>query len=259
MTFFNKWYTKKREDDGQTSLWFIEEAANNRDSLIAELIHVVRSHYDDLDRIAEDISDLGFKAAEKILKARLPRTKTARSGDLGEILATEFAEEEFNFKIPIRRLRYKDGRDMALRGDDFIGLRYTKADGLYLLKGESKSRLTLSKTTITQAREVLDRDHGRCTPISLAFVSDRLLESADKNDRALGKILRQELAIEALKPSRITHALITISGNSPVDLLRNDLKTADASRQQNVVNIYIPDHGDFIKLTFEEVAKLGKP
>lgn len=258
MAFFNKWYTKNREDDKQTSLWFVEEGANNRNSIIPELVHVVRSHYDDLARIAEDISELGFEGAKKILKTRLPQTKKARSGDLGEILATEFAEEEFNFKIPIRRLRYKDGRDMALRGDDFIGIRYSKADGLYLLKGESKSRLTLSKTTIAEAREVLNRDNGRCTPISLAFVSDRLLESVDKDDREIGKVLRRELATEALQPNRITHALITISGNSPADLLRNDLKAADASRQQNVVNIYIPDHGDFIRLTFEEVAKLGK-
>lgn len=258
MIFFKKWFVHSREDIKQTSLWIVQEGTNNRNSLIPELVGVVRSHYDDLVRIAEDIADLGFKHAEKILKARLPQTKTARSGDLGEILATEFAEEEFNFRIPIRRLRYKDGREMALRGDDFIGLRYSKASGLYLLKGESKSRLKLSTTTIKEARDVLNRDNGRCTPISLAFISDRLLDSSNSDDRKIGKILREELATDTLQPDRITHALITISGNSPADLLRDDLKAADSSRQQNVVNIYIPDHADFIKLTFENVAKLGK-
>ncbi len=41
---------------------------------------------------------------------------------MGEILATEFIEFQTEFRIPVRRLRYKDGREMALRGDDFLGV-----------------------------------------------------------------------------------------------------------------------------------------
>ena len=257
MAIFNEWCDQKKEDINKTSLWIVSEKANIRDLIIPKLSVIVRSHYDDLNRIAEDLIELGYEKAEKILKSRMPQTKRGRSGDLGEILATEFAEEKFDFKIPIRRLRYKDGRDMALRGDDFIGIRYSDKEGLHLLKGESKSRLNLSQSTITEARTVLNRDHGRCTPISLAFVFDRLLDSANSDDQKIGKILRNELAIEALPPTKISHALITISGNVPIDLLRKDLKAADASRTQNVVNIYIPDHGNFIKLTFEEAQKLG--
>jgi hypothetical protein len=52
----------------------------------------------------------------------------------------------------VRRLRYKDGREMALRGDDFIGAAYDPNDKLWLLKGEAKSNKTLDKTTITNAR-----------------------------------------------------------------------------------------------------------
>jgi hypothetical protein len=62
------------------------------------------------------------------------------SGELGEILATELVEEMMDYEVPVRRLRYKDGREMALRGDDFIGIRVNAAGNLHLLKGESKSR-----------------------------------------------------------------------------------------------------------------------
>ncbi|UAY53207.1 Hachiman antiphage defense system protein HamA [Ferruginibacter albus] len=259
MPIFNEWCDQKREDDKKTSLWTVSEKANIRDKIFPKLLPIVRSHYEDLTRIADALSELGYKKAEKILKGRMPQTATARSGDLGEILATEFAEEAFDFTIPIKRLRYKDGRDMPLRGDDFIGIRYNEKEGLFLLKGESKSRLKLTKTVITEARTVLNKDNGRCTPISLSFVYDRLLDSTDDDDKKLGKILRNEVANDALPPSKITHALITFSGNSPIELLRSDLKAADAKRSQNVVNIYIPDHVNFIKLTFEKAQKLGNP
>jgi Cap4 SAVED domain len=93
------------------------QTAETRSKLF--LYTTVRSHYDSVDRIANDVEKLGYKAAAQILRERLPRTKKARSGDLGEILACELVEEERHFTVPVRRLRYKDGREMALRGDDF--------------------------------------------------------------------------------------------------------------------------------------------
>jgi hypothetical protein len=69
---------------------------------------------------------------------------------------------------------------MALRGDDFIGVEYDEHDGLWLLKGEAKSRKALAKTTVAEAREALNRESGRCTPSSLLFVADRLLEADDE-------------------------------------------------------------------------------
>ena len=125
----------------------------------------MRSHYDRLERIADDVQRLGYKVAAEILRALLPQTDKGRSGDLGEILATELVEEEIGLRVPVRRLRYKDGRNMAMRGDDFIGAGYGDDDSkLWLLKGEAKSNKVLGKATVTSARKVLNRDNGRCTP-----------------------------------------------------------------------------------------------
>ena len=97
----------------------------------------------------------------------MPQTPKGRSGDLGEILATELVEEEIGLRVPVRRLRYKDGRNMAMRGDDFIGVGYDEAgEKLWLLKGEAKRNRALGKATVTSARKVLNRDSGRCTPDS---------------------------------------------------------------------------------------------
>ena len=95
---------------------------------------------------------------------------------------------------------------MAMRGDDFIGAGYDAAgEKLWLLKGEAKSNKVLGKATVTSARKVLNRDNGRCTPDSLLFVANRLLESNDPDDNALGRSLRDEVGLKSLRADRIVN------------------------------------------------------
>jgi hypothetical protein len=118
-----------------------------------------------LDEIAEDVRELGYPGAAAILAERM-RAPPEHVRELGEILATELVEEHLEFEVPIRRLRYKDGREMALRGDDFVGLKLDDQQKLHYLKGESKSRVNLANATISEARKALSRDDGRPTATS---------------------------------------------------------------------------------------------
>jgi hypothetical protein len=217
----------------------------------------VRSHYDHLDQIAKDVERLGYKAAAKILKAQLPQGKRGRSGDLGEIIAPELVEELTELRVPVRRLRYKDGREMAMRGDDFIGVAESTKGKLWLLKGEAKSARTIGSMTIINARNVLNRDHGRCTPDSLLFVAKRLLESEDKDEVALGRLIRDEVGVSAVEPKRIDHMLFTLSGNAPPASLKKNLDEATDNRRQFTINFRIPDHQDFVAAIYQEVETLG--
>jgi len=258
MPLYSNWFKVHRSENKRKRLWKFTEKANGRDAVKALLYTAVRSHYDSVDRIANDVEKLGYKVAARILRERLPRTKKARSGDLGEILACELVEEKMDFTVPIRRLRYKDGREMALRGDDFIGVRWDEDDGLLqLLKGESKSRIILSETTITKARASLNRDNGRCTPSSLLFVADRLLDDDDDDKADLGRALREEVGTKSLPATRIDHVLFTMSGNTPPEALEHDLKAASAGRNQTVVNIRIEDHQEFIAETYKGAEEFG--
>jgi hypothetical protein len=128
----------------------------------------------------------------------MPRTPRARSGELGEILATELVVEHTDFMVPVRRLRYKDGREMALRGDDFIGIKVDAENNLYFLKGESKSRAVLAAATISEARQALTRDDGRPTATSILFVADRLLEGEGER-RELGRKIMKVLVEQSLQ------------------------------------------------------------
>jgi hypothetical protein len=258
VALFDTWCDFDEEEDVRKYYWLLSEKKGGREAIRKSLARTMRSHYDRLERIADDVARLGYKAAATILAAELPKRPRARSGDLGEILATELVEEKIKLRVPVRRLRYKDGREMAMRGDDFIGAGYSASDEkLRLLKGEAKSNKVLGKTTVTNAREVLNRDGGRCTPDSLLFVANRLLESSEKGDMALGRAIRDEVGCGSLRPDRIDHVLFTLSGNAPPAALKADLEAAGAERDQYVVNLHVEDHEKFVAQMYEEALNLG--
>lgn len=258
MGLYKRWCESTIEKGERKHYWTYVERAGGRIEIREDLVKTIRSHYDRLERIAEDVKRLGFEVASEILRAATPQTKKGRSGDLGEILATELVEEEIGLRIPVRRLRYKDGRNMAMRGDDFIGAGYDEAgEKLWLLKGEAKSNKVLGKATVTSARKVLDRDNGRCTPDSLLFIANRLLESSAPADNELGRSLRDEVGLKSLRADRIDHMLFTVSGNGPHASLKEDLEATGTNRDHYVVNLHIEDHQDFIAAIYQEAEDLG--
>jgi hypothetical protein len=256
VSLFEEWCECNQVQNGRKRLWLFAEREGGRTAILDRLPDLLRSHYDDVDRIAADIRDLGYAGAGALLAERLPQTARARSGDLGEILATELVEEALGYQVPVRRLRYKDGREMALRGDDFIGVRVDAGGTLFLLKGESKSRANLGAATVTEARTALTRYDGRPTPTSLLFIADRLMDEGEVRG-AIGRIIRNEVAARAVPPSRIEHTLFTMSGNAPPAALAANLQAASADRTQTVVHLRLPDHQQFVRLSYEGALVLG--
>jgi len=255
---YERWCEATKEKDKRKRYWTYVEKDGGRDQIRDDLAKTIRSHYDRLEHIAEDVKRLGYEVASEILSAAMPQTPKGRSGDLGEILATVLVEEEIGLRVPVRRLRYKDGRNMAMRGDDFIGAGYDgTGEKLWLLKGEAKSNKALGKATVTSARKVLNRDNGRCTPDSLLFIANRLLESNDPDDKELGRNLRDEVGLKSLRADRIDHMLFTVSGNGPHASLKEDLDAVGANRDHYVVNIHVEDHQDFIAAMYVEAEDLG--
>ena len=253
---YEPWCDRESTGDNQKQLWKFTEREGGRAAIEGDLPDCIRSHYDDMERIAEEIRELGYPHAAAILAERMPRSVRARSGEFGEILATELVEEQMGYTVPVRRLRYKDGREMALRGDDFIGIRVDAEDHLHLLKGESKSRAVLGRATITEARAALSRDGGRPTATSLLFIADRLMDHADDR-RALGRKIRNEVATRAVPPGRIGHVLFAVSGNAAPLALLEDLQVADTVRPQIAIHLRIEDHQAFIRTSYERALALG--
>lgn len=256
-SIFKIWCKYAEKKQHRKLLRHYTENIQHKDAIIKKLSEVMLDHYDKMIQIAKDLEEVGHAGMAEILRERLPRSVKSRSGDIGEILAAILVEEDFEYQVPVRRLRFKDGREMAMRGDDFIGLRQ-EGNSLYLLKGEAKSYRKLTTTPIANARKVLDRDAGRCTPHSLLFVADRLLDSPDDTANKLGRTLRNEVAQKSLPPTQIAHFLFTLSQNYPEDSLKSDLDAADSNRNQYSANLTITDHPGFIGAVFDAALAYGK-
>lgn len=246
--FFDRWLSIKRANFGKHVLMICRENNCSCDIIFEELRNVLRSHYVAPEVTAMRLEELGAPKTAELLKEHLPTTKTARSGDLGEILATEFTERRLGFSVPVRRLRFKDGRNMALRGDDIIAIDRDLKGRLMFLKGESKSYARLTPTVIKEAADALDRYHGRPTRHSVLFVAERL---RDMEEHDLAKDL-ENAVLQSFRDCPFEHLLFTVSGNDPNTHLSNHLRECGNHTRRYAVGIRIVNHGEIVERLFSE-------
>ena len=218
---------------------------------VAAMAAVVPTHYAAAERVVGILRRLGKLEAAKYLEGKLPTSKRLRSGELGEILATEFIAEQSRYQVPIKRLRWKDHRNMAMRGDDVIGIyKDPQTGGLQFLRTEAKSRVTLSATVVAEARAGLDKDGGLPSAHALSFITDRLAELG--NDALADAILDVQLK-HGIQPQSVSHLLFTFSGNNPNAHLARALQSYSGGIAQWSVGLRIEGHTAFVAAVYDMV------
>lgn len=242
------WLDAELSNVGKHTLRVLNERDGVRGEILEDLRELVRGHYVDPAMTAKRMESLGAPKTAALVREKFPTRKNARSGDLGEILATETAELELDYGVPVRRLRWKDGREMALRGDDIIGVAHDRKGSLLILKGESKSRTTLSTNVLNEAGGALDSDRGRPTRHSTLFVAERLREMGDDE---LAEEL-EEAVLASFRDVGVSHMLFVLTGGPPKNLLAAHLKGAARKRRvRHAVGVRVRDYANFIELLFE--------
>lgn len=122
--------------------------ATARDLAIA----AVSDHYASREHLARIFDKLGKHGVAKFLRTKLPSRVSIRSGDLGEVLATEFIDECTNFCAPVKRLRWKNYREQSMRGEDMIDLCPPEDETpIQFFKSEAKNRAALKTQTVKEA------------------------------------------------------------------------------------------------------------
>lgn len=245
---FDSWEAIKNEEINGHKLHILKVNASDSDEATNDLALVVPEHYVDPISLVHTLEKLGKTAAAEKLRAKLPRTKKLRSGDLGEILATEYINNYTNFDAPIKKLRWHDHREMAMRGDDVIGLELKPRKRPRFLKTEAKSRAALGSDVLNEARLALDADDARPAPHALAFVADRLRESgqielADKIEVAQYK--------QGISLRQMEHLLFTFSGSNPKKLQKTTLENYSGRVKQHAVGVFVKSHQKFISDVYE--------
>lgn len=144
-------------------------------TVVAECLAAqIPDHY-----VAREILEKWGRKKTAALLELLPRGRRARSGDLGEILATEYINSEMpRFEVPVRKLRWKDHREQPMRGNDILAFDF-ESEPLCSLKVEAKSRKRFQRIVVAEARKALQGHQGLPTSHSLAFIVNRLFEEIE--------------------------------------------------------------------------------
>jgi hypothetical protein len=247
--FFKTWCSAKAKGNGAYRCEVLAEDATQRDAVRPLLTEIVQSHYVDPNTAKERLKRLGYKKAVKRLNTYLPQTSRARSGDLGEILATEYVNRRLPFRVPLFRLRWKDGRNMSLRGDDLIAVGEEHGK-LQLLKGEVKSRRKLVSDTVRSAVSQLRRNANRPSAHTVNYVIDRLLELRKKK---IADLLEGYME-EGISAKDLHHLLFTMSSNDPTRLFDRALGEYRGRVRISAVGLVVEEHHEFVKQTYRSVT-----
>lgn len=239
--FFDDWMEHLHPEPAAEDLVVLREKSKVRSAVESAIRQAAMDHLVSLD-ILTRIG--GCPEAEAFIRNKVPTDKRVMSGDLGEILASEYIDQCTDFQVPIKRLRWKDDRNTTMRGNDVLAIVVSQTE-CRLLKAESKSRMTLQASVVGEAVDGLAKHSGRPNPSSLAFISARLREQG--NDE-LAKVF-EELQSGLLKAHMVEHLVFTFSGNDPTEHLKKHISSKRA-RRRHLVGCVVSGHQDFIKRTF---------
>ncbi|WP_322628990.1 Hachiman antiphage defense system protein HamA [Halothiobacillus sp.] len=252
MAQFNTWCDFSRQLLGSHKLEVMTAQDNNIPTGVQATAAIVPGHYALEEHVAHALNLLGKPAAAALIEGKLPTTKAIRSGDLGEIYATEWINTySGSYRTPVKRLRWKDHRNMAMRGEDVIGIfQDTQTQQLHFLKTEAKSRVRLTTQVLTEARAALDKDDGLPSFHALSFISARLFELGN---RPLADEIDTALLKQGITARNVQHLLFTFSGNAPETLLHASLHAYSGPITQWGVGLQVEDHANFIGAVYDRV------
>jgi hypothetical protein len=189
----------------------------------------------------------GYTKAAAIITNSLPTNKKTRSGDLCEVLGTEYINSETPFVVPIKKLRWKSDREMPMHGNDVIGIDTTTRP-VRVLKGECKSRAVFGKAVVTEAADTLDLHDGRPNPSTLAFITKRLYE--DKRDDE-ANVFRDLQCARTINPKSITHMIFVLAGNDPSEDLAGGPKPKRTGITRENAAILVNGHAAFVAAVYK--------
>lgn len=221
---------------------------------VAALAASLPNAYAKSESLALVAERFGKAGVAKFLRNKLPTKANARSGDMGEILATAYLHEERGYVVGPSRLIERDHQQWAMRGDDVLGARLDSKGTLHVTKAEAKSRLSVDDSTVEAAREGLARNDELPSPHSLTQFAERLLSTADS---AVGEAVLATQLSEGIRPDRVGHLMFLFTSSDPSSYVAADLMAYSGSVPQLTITLRVKGHQEFIKHAYEEVTTGG--
>ena len=254
MTNIKDWCKRTKTKVNSHNIIYLEADVAQLHIAVESIADIIPGHYAAARRVARILDRLGKTEAAEYVATKLPTSAKSRSGDIGEILASSFIKEFTEYKIGVLKLRWKDHREMAMRGDDIIAVQIDPDGKVKFLKGEVKSRASLNKKTVDEARKALASSNGRPTPHALAFVADRLYETGQFE---LSDLIDQYQLKKRIGVKQLAHMMFMFTGNNPCNLLNENLTAYTGKIPQHAIGLRVSTHQTFIRQIFEKVIADG--
>jgi len=239
------------ENVNQHTFSILELKPEEFDTLVSGLESLVPTNYIAPESLVDIFTRLGKEATAQKLRDKIPEVKKIRSGDIGEALAADYIEDSTIFQVPIKKLRWRDHRNMAMRGDDVIAIHVNTADQtIRFLKTEAKSYKSLGRAVLSDARRELDNDNGLPSPHALGFIIDRL---KDIGNSTLADLLEKVQLVDGIKANQVEHLLFTFTASNPETLQREAFDAYDGDIQQTSVGFRVTSHQSLIQSVYEGI------
>jgi Cap4 SAVED domain len=240
--FLDQWLI----DSVQDNITVFTEKNGSRAACIPTIVRAFADHFRDVKKLEERIARLGFSSSIEAFRNAIPTDKKTRSGDLGEVFCTEYIMQKTDFKVPVKKLRWKDDRDRTMRGNDVLGFR-VKNRVSQILKAESKSRASLSNSVVLEAEQGLLQHDNRPNPSTLSFIQERLDELGRSEEADfIAQLQESDITLD-----NIQHLFFTVSGNPPLAYLSSKKDKPPNCPRRVLVGFQIAGHQEFIKAIYE--------
>jgi Cap4 SAVED domain len=253
MTDFSKWCTVGSLvpfGDQQAGVLESHDDATG----VATLAEGLPNAYAESESLALVAERFGKEGVANLLRNKLPTKASARSGDMGEILATAYLHEVRGYVVGPSRLIQRDHQEWAMRGDDVLGARLDSNGKLRITKAEAKSGVTVGERTVKAAREGLSRNDELPSPHSLTQFAERLLPTADSH---IGEAVLAMQLSDGVRPDRLGHLMFLFTGSDPSTYVAADLMAYSGSVPQLTITLRVKGHQKFIRDAYEEVTTGG--
>jgi hypothetical protein len=218
------------------------------------LVRRLPDAYAQSESLAMIAERFGKEGVAKLLRNKLPTRGNARSGDMGEILATDYLHEECRYVVGPSRLIQRDHQEWAMRGDDALGAMLDANGQLHITKVEAKSRKKVNPATVEAAREGLDRNDEMPSPHSLTQFAERLVPTADSQ---IGEAVLAMQLTDGVRPEYVSHLMFLLTGSDPRTQVAADLNAYAGSVSQLTITLRVQDHQKFIRDAYEGVTTGG--
>ncbi|RVW02430.1 Hachiman antiphage defense system protein HamA [Rhodococcus spongiicola] len=223
--------------------------SKNDDAGVDAVAATLAAKYAKPDALARIAEKLGKPKVSDFLRNKFPATPRGRSGDMGEILATSYVEEDCGYVVGPSRLIHRDHHEWAMRGDDALGAKFDSASKVQLLKTEAKSRIRTTEAVVKEARDGLEREGGLPSPHSLAQFAERLL---DTSDVLLGEAVLELQLSGGVRPDAMSHLMFLFTTNDPSQHVNDDLAAYTGPIKQLTRTLRVNAHQEFIHRAYEK-------